>query len=170
MAGYRKLGRSSDQRSAMLRSLATDLIWHGKIETTEMRAKEVRKLVEKLVTIAVKEHGNVVEVQKTVFNEKAQSEEIMVKNDSPSKLAARRRILSVLYNYQMPQNAKESRAEYKERVADINHPVIEKLFGELAPKYAKRNQDSGAKGGYTRIYKLGPRRGDAAEMVIIELV
>lgn len=170
MAGYRKLGRTTDKRNAMLRSLATDLIWHGKIETTEMRAKEVRKLVEKMVTIAVKEYGNVVEVQKTVFNEKAQSEEIMVKNDSPSKLAARRHIMSVLYNYQMPKNAKENRSDYKERAGEINNPVMEKLFGELAPKYAKRNEDSGAKGGYTRIYKMGPRRGDAAEMVIIELV
>ncbi|MDD3242305.1 MAG: 50S ribosomal protein L17 [Eubacteriales bacterium] len=170
MAGYRKLGRSSDQRSAMLRSLTTDLIWHGKIETTEKRAKEVRRQAEKLITIAVKEYGNVVEVEKRVFNSKGQSEEITVKNDSPSKLAARRHLMSVLYNYKTPKNAKENRTDYKERTGDINNAVIEKLFGELAPKYAKRSEESSAKGGYTRIYKLGPRRGDAAEMVIIELV
>lgn len=170
MAGHRKLGRSSDQRNAMLRSLATDLIWHGKIETTETRAKEVRKVVEKLVTTAVKEHANIVEVEKTVFNDKGQTEEITVKNDSPSRLAARRRIMAVLYNYKAPRNTKENRQDYRERTGDIKNPVVEKLFGEWAPKYAKRNEEGTAKGGYTRIYKLGPRRGDGTEMVIIEMV
>jgi len=111
-----------------------------------------------------------VEVEKTVFNDKGQTAEVTVKNDSPSKLAARRHLMAVLYNYKTPKNAKENRTEYRERTGDINNAVIEKIFGELAPKYAKRNEESGAKGGYTRMYKMGPRRGDAAEMVIIELV
>ena len=113
MFGTRKLGRTSDQRRAMLRQLTTDLLEHGKLETTFCRAKEVQPVVEKMITLGKK--GN---------------------------LAAYRRALSYIT---------------KEDVAN-------KLFKEIAPKYADRN------GGYTRVTRTGPRRGDAAEMAIIELV
>jgi large subunit ribosomal protein L17 len=170
MAEHRKLGRPTDQRVAMLRSLTTDLIWHGKITTTEARAKEVRKLAEKMITIAINEYDKTVEVEKTVFNEKHQTKEINVTNDAPSKLHARRLVMQTLYNYTEPKKKDESRSEYKERTGEINNPVVEKLFREIAPKYKKRAEEKGTKGGYTRIMKLGPRLGDAAEMVIIELV
>jgi large subunit ribosomal protein L17 len=170
MANHRKLGRPTNQRVAMLRSLTTDLIWHGKITTTEARAKEVRKMAEKLITLAINECENTVEVEKTVFNEKSQTKEIKVTNDAPGRLHARRQIMQTLYNYAEPVQAKESKSEYKERTGEINNPVVEKLFREIAPKYKKRAADKGIGGCYTRIMKLGPRLGDAAELVIIELV
>jgi large subunit ribosomal protein L17 len=170
MAEHRKLGRPTDQRIAMLRSLTTDLIWHGKITTTEARAKEVRKIAEKIITLAVNEYDKTVDVEKEVFNEKNQTKEITLTNDAPSKLHARKQIMKTLYNYAEPKKKKENRGEYKERVGMINNPVVEKLFREIGPKYRKRGEDKGTKGGYTRIMKLGPRLGDAAEIVIIELV
>ena len=170
MAEHRKLGRPTSQRVAMLRSLTTDLIWHGKITTTEARAKEIRKLAEKIITIAVNEYDKTVELEKTVFNEKHQTKEINVVNDAPSKLHARRLIMQTLYNYTEPRKKDENRADYKERTGEINNPVVEKLFREIGPKYRKRAEEKGTKGGYTRIMKLGPRLGDAAELVIIELV
>jgi large subunit ribosomal protein L17 len=166
----RKLGRPTDQRIAMLRSLTTDLIWHGKITTTEARAKEVRKLAEKIITIAMDEYDKTVEVEKTVFNEKNQTKEITVTNDAPSKLHARKQIMKTLFNYPEPKKKKENREEYRERVGEINNPIVEKLFREIGPKYRKRSEEKGMRGGYTRIMKLGARVGDAAEMVIIELV
>ncbi len=170
MAEHRKLGRPTDQRVAMLRSLTTDLIWHGRITTTEARAKEVRKLAERVITLAVNNHEDTVQVEKTVFNEKNQTKEITVSNDGADKLHARRQILKTLYNYTEPKGKKESRTEYKQRAGEVNNPVVEKLFREIGPKYQKRAEEKGTKGGYTRILKMGPRRGDAAEMVILELV
>jgi large subunit ribosomal protein L17 len=170
MAEHRKLGRPTAQRVAMLRSLTTDLIWHGKITTTEARAKEVRKLAEKLITLAMDEYDKTVQAEKTVFNEKKQTKEITVTNDAPSKLHARRQIMKQLFNYPEPKKKKENREEYKERAGEVNNPVVEKLFREIGPKYRKRAEEKGARGGYTRIMKLGARLGDAAELVIIELV
>lgn len=170
MAEPRKLSRPTDQRIAMLRSLTTDLIWHGRIKTTEARAKEVRKLAERIITLAVDEYDKTVEVEKTVFNEKHQTKEITVTNDAPSKLHARKQIMKTLYNYAEPKKKKESNYDYKERTGGINNPVVEKLFREIGPKYRKRAEEKGTKGGYTRILKLGARVGDAAELVILELV
>lgn len=170
MAEHRKLGRPTDQRVAMLRSLTTDLIWHGKITTTEARAKEVRRLAEKIITLAVNDYDKTVETEKEVFNEKKQSKEITVVNDAPAKLHARKQIMKFLYNYEEPRKKKENSVDYKERTGEINNPVVEKLFREIGPKYRKRAEDKGIKGGYTRILKMGPRVGDAAELVIIELV
>ena len=119
MAGYRRLGRTSDQRKALLRDLVTDLIINGRIETTEMKAKELRRLAEKMVTLGKK-----------------------------GTLAARRHAAEIIRFEQ----------------ADEKQNALQKLFNEIAPKYAKRN------GGYTRIYKLGKRQGDAADMAIIEFV
>ena len=170
MAEHRKLGRPTDQRVAMLRSLTTDLIWHGKITTTEARAKEVRRLAEKMITLAVNDYDKTVQVEKEVFNEKHQTKEITVTNDAPAKLHARKQIMKTLYNYAEPRKKKENRDEYNERVGMVNNPVVEKLFRDIGPKYRKRAEEKGIKGGYTRILKVGPRLGDAAKMVILELV
>ncbi|MCL2387177.1 MAG: 50S ribosomal protein L17 [Defluviitaleaceae bacterium] len=177
MPGYRKLGRTSSQRKAMLRSLTTQLIYHGKIVTTETRAKEVRKIAEKLITLAAKEAKNyntetiTVKVPqkdakgrrvKTVENGRKVTEynEVQreINKDMPTRLAARRKILSVLYPVtEAPENRRRMRSESKE----IN---IANVMFEKAEKYESRN------GGYTRMVKIGPRRGDAAPMVLLELV
>ena len=158
---YRKLGRPSDQRKAILRTLTTALIWNGRIETTETRAKEVRSIAEKLITLAVKEYDNTVTVTKNGET---------YTNDAPSKLAARRAMMAYLYDVKEAKGDKESKSEYKARTADVNHPVVEKLMREYGPKYAKRAADLGQGGGYTRIIKIGARRGDAAPMAILELL
>ena len=119
MANHRKLGRPTDQRVAMLRSLTTDLIWHGKITTTEARAKEVRKMAEKLITLAIHEFDKTETVEKSVFNEKHQTKEVTVTNDSASKLHARRLIMQTLYNYAEPKKDKETKSAYKERTAAL---------------------------------------------------
>lgn len=121
--GYRKLGRTSDQRKALLRDLATSLIVSERIETTEARAKEVRSVVEKLITLGKK-----------------------------GDLASRRNAAKTLRNVEI-LNEDES-----------TQTALQKLFGEIAERYNERQ------GGYTRILKVGPRRGDGAESVIIELV
>jgi len=178
MAGYRKLGRTTSQRKAMLRNLTTNLLYHGKIKTTETRAKEVRKVAEKLITIAVKERDNFEEVtikakvprkdakgrrikedvngkRVTVYDEI----EKVIKKDMPSRLNARRKMLSVLYPVtEVPEKGRKKRTESK------SVDMAAKMFDDIAPKYADRN------GGYTRIIKIGPRKGDAAEEVILELV
>ena len=174
MAVQRKLGRATDQRKAMLKGLVTSLIKDGKIETTQARAKEVRNIAEKLITIAVKEADNFTSKQikisapkldstgkkmtKSATSKNGRKYEVvdreektdMVTVDNPSRLHARRQVIKWLY-----------------RVKDSDGKVLNlanKLFDEIAPRYKGRN------GGYTRIYRLGPRRGDAAEMVILELV
>lgn len=178
MPGYRKLGRTSSQRKALLRNQVTNLLYHGKIRTTEQKAKEVRKIVEPLIAMAVKERDNFEEVtvtqkvaKKTADGKRVkevvdgkkvtQFEEIekVIKKDSPTRLKARREILRVVYPVtEVPTEAAGKKANTKK--VDL----AEKLFDEIAPKYADRN------GGYTRIIKIGPRKGDAAEEVIIELV
>ena len=182
MPGYRKLGKTSSQRKALLRNQITALLYHGKIVTTEARAKEIRKQVEGLIALAVKEKDNFEEVtvkakiarkdsegkrvkevkevngkQKkvTVYDEVDKT----IKKDKPSRLHARRKMLSVLYDVtEVPTEAAGRKKGTKK--ADI----VAKLFDEYAPKYASRN------GGYTRIVKIGPRKGDAAMEVLIELV
>ncbi len=165
----RKLGKPSDQRVALLRNQTTALLWNGKVVTTVARAKEVRSIAEKIITIAVKEYDNSETVEKESRNEKAQIVKREVVNDKPSKLAARRAIMAYLYDVPETKKKDESKSDYKERTEDRTHPIVEKLFRDIAPKYAKR-AEAGKKGGYTRMYKLGPRRGDAAEMVVLELV
>jgi len=160
----RKLGKASDTRDAMLRNLTTALLWNGKIVTTEARAKEVRPIAEKIITLAISEYKNTVSVEKETRNDKQQIVKVTKTNDLPGKLHARRQIMSYLYDIPLPRKDKETKTEYAERVKETPHPVLEKLFREIAPKY------DGRKGGYTRIYKLGPRRGDATEMAVIELV
>lgn len=169
----RKLGRPTNQRKAMLRNLVTALICNGRLVTTEARAKEIRPIVEKFVTLAIAEYKNseTVTVKKQITNDKGEIEvkEVEVVKDMPSKLHARRQMLSYLYDVPAPRLVKEdgkleNKKEYKARTADRRHVAVERLFRDLAPAYDGRN------GGYTRIMKMGPRRGDAAEQVVIEFV
>ena len=169
MAGYRKLSRTADQRKALIRSQVTALIQHGKIVTTEAKAKEIRKVAEGLIakdnfeTVTVtakvarkdkdgKRVKEVVNGKKTTVYDEVQKE---IKKDAPSKLHARRQMAKVLYP------VKEVPAEGK-KAKEID--LTDKLFNEIAPKYANRN------GGYTRIVKIGLRKGDAAMEVVLELV
>ena len=170
MATERKLGRTASQRKAMLRNLTTNLLWYGRIETTEAKAKEVRSIVDKMITLAIREYDQTVDVEKEFYNDKKQIVKQTFTNDLPSKLHARRLMMAYLYDIKEAKKDDENKAEYRERTKDNRHPVVEKLFREYGPKYRARNQEKNCAGGYTRIYKLGPRRGDAAEMVIIELV
>ena len=166
----RKLGKPTNQRKALLRNQVTNLLWYGKIETTLARAKEVSAVAEHYITLAVRECDNTVEVTKESKNDKQQLVSLTVTNDAPSKLHARRQIMSYLYNIPAAKKDDESKKEYKERTKDVKYPVVEKLFREIGPKYKARKAEKGIGGGYTRIVKKGPRRGDAAEMVILELV
>ena len=178
MAKYRKLGRTSSQRKALLRNQVTALLNNGKIVTTEAKAKEIRKIAEGLIALAVKEKDNFEEVtvkakvarkdkdgkrvkevvdgkKVTVYDEVEKT----IKKDKPSRLHARREMLKVLYPVkEVPAEA----AGKKKNTKQVDLPA--KLFDEIAPKYAERN------GGYTRMIKKGPRRGDGAEVVILELV
>ncbi len=170
MASQRKLGRTASQRKAMLRNLTTNLLWYGRIETTEAKAKEVRSIADKMITLAIREYDQTTEIEKEFYNDKKQIVKQTFTNDLPSKLHARRLMMSYLYDIRELKKDDESKSDYKERTKDNKHPVVEKLFREYGPKYRARNQEKNCAGGYTRIYKLGPRRGDAAEMVILELV
>ena len=178
MAGYRKLGRTSSQRKALIRSQVTALLHNGKIVTTEARAKEIRKVAEGLIALAVKEKDNFETVKvtakvarkdkagkrvKEVVNGKKvtvyDEVEKEIKKDLPSRLHARRQMLKVLYDVtEVPQAA----AGKKKNTKSVDLP--KKLFEEIAPKYVSRN------GGYTRIVKIGQRKGDAAMEVVLELV
>ena len=179
MAKYRKLSRTSAQRKALLRNQVTALLYYGRIETTEAKAKEIRKIAESIIALGVKEKDNyeLVKVQakvarkdkdgKRVKETNAEGKKVTVydevekeiKKDNPSRLHARRQMLKVLQPVvSVPtENAGKTRATKKV-------DMVAKIFDELAVKYADR------KGGYTRIIKVGPRKGDAAMMVIIELV
>ena len=169
MAKYRKLGRSASQRKALIRAEVTNLLHHGKIITTEAKAKEIRKVAEKLIALAVREKDNFetvtvdAKVAKKDENGKRVKEVVDVqkeiKKDLPSRLHARRRMLKVLYPVtEVPTAAAGKKANTKK--VDLTA----KLFDEYAPKYAERN------GGYTRIVKIAQRKGDAALKVVLELV
>ena len=178
MAKYRKLGRTSSQRKALLRNQVTNLLHHGRIITTEAKAKEVAKIAEGLIALAIKEKDNfetvtvtakvarkdkdgkrvkeVVDGKKVTVFDTVDKE---IKKDKPSRLHARRQMLRVLYGVTEVPAAPAGR---KKNTKTVDMPA--KLFDEIAPKYANRN------GGYTRIVKIGPRKGDAAMEVLIELV
>ena len=170
MAHQRKLGRTAGQRKALLRGLVTNLFQNGKIVTTEAKAKEVRRIAEHYISLAVNESDNTVTTTKITHNDKDQKVELQVVNDAPSKLHARRQMTAYLYNVPQQKLADENKKEYKERTKDVKYPCVEKLFREIAPKYKALNAEKNCAGGYTRILKKGPRRGDAAEMVILELI
>ena len=166
----RKLGVTTAQRKSMLRNLSSDLLWYGKITTTEDRAKEVRSYTEKLITLAMNTYSDNVETKKTETNSTGKEVTVTVIKDGPKKLAARRKLMASLFDLQEVKGFKETNSAFKARTKDINHPLIEKIFNEIAPKYAARKEELGQGGGYTRILKCGPRKGDAAEVAIIELV
>ncbi len=178
MAKYRKLGRTSSQRKALIRAEVTNLLHYGKIVTTEAKAKEIRKVAEKLIALAVREKDNfetvtvdakvakkdsdgkrvkeVVDGKKVTVYETVQKE---IKKDLPSRLHARRQMLKVLYPVtEVPTEIAGKKANTKKI------DLTAKLFDEYAPKYAERN------GGYTRIVKIAQRKGDAALKVVLELV
>ena len=123
-----------------------------------------------MITIAINDYDKTVSVKKKAYNDKHQAVELTVKNDMPSKLAARRQLAAYLYEMKVQKKEDENRVDYKERTKDIKHPLIEKMFNEIAPKYDKRAIESGIGGGYVRMAKMGPRRGDASEMVMLSLV
>ena len=168
MTAQRKLGKATDLRLALLKNQVSQLLWNGKLETTEARAKEVQKLAEKYITLAVNTYQDTVEVEKQKVD-KAKNTTVTVKvvNDGPKKLAARRKLMASLADLQETRQAKESSGEYKLRTKTVRHPLIEKMFNEYAPKFDKLAQESGQKGGYTAIYKMNARRGDGAEMALI---
>ncbi len=178
MAKYRKLGKTSSQRKALMRNQVTQLLYHGRIITTEARAKEIRKWTEKLIALAVREKDNYEEVtvkakvarkdadgkrvkevidgkRVTVYDEVDKT----IKKDLPSRLHARRQMLQILYPVtEVPKEL----AGRKRNTKKVDLPA--KLFDEIAPKYVDR------KGGFTRIIKIGERKGDGAMEVVIELV
>lgn len=165
-----KLGKNTKQRMAMLRNQASQLLWYGKIETTAARAKELQSYVEKLITKAVNTYDDVVEFDVIAKDKKGKEIKTTSIKDGPKKLAARRAIMAKTYDLQEIKAFNEKKSDYKKRTEQIQHPLMEKLFNELAPKYAQRKEELGQGGGYTRVYLLGQRRGDAAETAIIELV
>ncbi len=166
----RKLGLNATQRMALIKNQATALLWYGRIETTEERAKEVASYVAKIITLAVNTYDDVIETEVTVKDEKGKETKKTLIKDGVKKLNARRKIISLVNDMQEVKGFKESKADFKKRTADIKSPLIEKIFDEYAKKYADRKEEKGQGGGYTRIYKLGARKGDAAEVAIIELV
>lgn len=165
-----KLGKRTDQRMAMLKNQVSELLWYGQIETTVDRAKAVRSLAEKYITIAMRAYQDDVKVTKTVTNAKGAKSEVVFTNDGPKKLAARRRLMAELVDLKEIKGDKESKSAYKARIKDTKHPLIEKIFKEYAPKYDARKNELGQGGGYTRILKTGNRRGDAAETCILQLI
>jgi large subunit ribosomal protein L17 len=165
-----KLGKTSEQRVAMLRNQASELLWYGRITTTEAKAKELQPYVEKIITKAIKVYDANEEKEVKKTDSKGKEVTVKVIKDSPKKLAARRAIMAKLRDLQEVKAFNEKKADYKARTKDVKHPLMEKLFNEIAPKYAQRAEELGQGGGYTRIYLLGERRGDGAEEAIIELV
>ena len=175
---YRKLGKNSSQRKALLRNQVTALILNEKIVTTQARAEEVQKIAERLITLAIRERDNyeTVKVKAKVARKDKDGKRIKeekdgkkvtvydevekeIKKDKPSRLHARRQMLKVFYPVtEVPSEG----AQRKNKTKKIDLPA--KLFDEIAPRYVDR------KGGYTRIVKIGPRHGDAAMQVLIELV
>ena len=170
MAGYNKLNKRPSIRDAIIRNQVSTLLWTGRVETTYARAKAVQRVAEKIIALAVKTYGDSVKVVKEVVNEKGVKVKQEVINDGPTKLAARRKIMAQVYDLQEQRQPKEAKAAFDARTDGINHPLLEKIFNVLAPRYKSRADEKGVNGGYSRVVKLGPRRGDAAEAAIIELV
>ncbi len=203
MAKYRKLGRTSDQRKALLRNQVTALLYHGRIVTTETKAKEVKKIAEGLIALAIKEKDNydMVTIEAKVARKDKDGKRVKqivdrddptkvlsettrddkgkiirkengkvvtvydtetreIKKDQPSRLHARHQMLKVLYG--VTETPDKKGAGYKKAIKKVD--MVARLFDEIAPRYADR------KGGYTRIVKIGPRKGDAAMEVVLELV
>lgn len=146
-----KLGMTAEQRQAMLRNQASELLWYGKITTTKARAKALQPYVEKIITKAVKVYDDNVETQTKKADKKGKEVTVKSIKDSPKKLAARRAIMAKLRDLQEVKAFSEKKSDFKKRTADIQHPLMEKLFNEIAPKYAQRAEELGQGGGYTRL-------------------
>lgn len=166
----KQLNRPTDERLAIMRNQATDLLWKGKITTTVARAKSLQSYTEKLLTLAINSYEDVVKVQKTSKNKKGETVTREVLNDGPKKLAARRKIMAKTYTVKEERKPGEKKADYIARIDNIKHPLLEKIFNVYAPKYAARIKETGIGGGYTRVLKVGARKGDNAPMAIIELI
>ncbi len=164
-----KLGRPTDQRLAVLRNQVSHLFKYGRIETTVAKAKAVSQEAEKILTLAINSYEDNAKTEKTITENGTKVKKEVV-NDGPKKLAARRKIMAFLYDLKEERREKEGLEAYRARTQGINHPLIEKIFNIYAPKYAERAKELGTKGGYTRVIKTGARRGDAAELAIVELV
>ena len=165
-----KLGRTAEQREALLRNQASELLWYGKITTTRAKAKELQPYVEKIITKAIKVYDDNVEFDIVKTDKKGKEITEKGVKDSAKKLAVRRELMAKLRDLQEIKPFTEKKSDFKKRTGDIQHPLMEKLFNEIAPKYAQRAEEKGQGGGYTRIYLLGARRGDGAEEAIIELI
>lgn len=165
-----KLGKASDQRNAMLRNLVTDLLWNGKIETTVDRAKATQRLAEKYITIAIRAYDDVITETKTVTGKNGKEKQTKATRDGVKRLAARRRLLAYLYDRKEQRVKGEKKSAYVARTEAIKYPLIEKLFDEIAPKYADRAKEVGQGGGYARVLKTTVRRGDNAQLALVELI
>lgn len=139
----RKLGVNSAQRKAILRNQASNLLWYGRIETTLATAKEVRSYTEKIITLAMNTYEDTVEEKITTKNAKGKDVTKTVIKDGAKKLAARRKIMTLTYDFQEQKGFKESKPAFKARTKDIRHPLMEKIFNEIAPKYAERKKKCG---------------------------
>lgn len=164
-----KLGRPSKERLAVLRNQVSYLLWYGRIETTVAKAKAVASKAEKILTLAINTYQDNVTVKKTVTVDGKKVEKEVV-NDGVKKLNARRKMMAFLYDLEEQRDKKEKLADFKARTDGVNHALIEKIFNVYAPKYAERAKEVGNFGGYTRVIKTTARRGDAAELAIVELI
>ena len=165
-----KLGKPTDQKLALVSNLATDLLWYGRIETTFERAKAAARLAEKIITLAVDTYEDVVTVDKTTLDNNGKEKTVTISKDGVKKLNARRTIIAKLYDRQEHRKKGEKLADFQARTQGIEMPLIEKIFDDIAPKYAERIKEKGQRGGYTRVLKTTIRRGDNAQMAIVELV
>lgn len=170
MAAVKKLGRPTKERLAVLRNQASYLLWNGKLETTVEKAKATRSYTERLLTLAINTYEDTIEVEREVVNSKGKKVKKVVLNDGPKKLAARRKLMSKLYDIQEQRVKGEKKEDFAKRTGEVAHPLIEKIFNVYAPMYAKRAQETGTKGGYTTIVKIGARRGDNAEMAVVKML
>lgn len=166
----RKLGKPTDQRLAMVSNLATDILWYGHIETTFDRAKAAARVVDKVITLAVNSYEDVVTAEKKTVDANGKEKTVSVSKDGAKKMNARRQIVKLVENRQEQRKKGEKLADFEARTQGIEMPLVEKIFDDLAPKYAARNKEVGQKGGYTRVVKTTIRRGDNAQMAIVELV
>ncbi len=166
----RKLGKPTDQRLAMLSNMASDILWYGHIETTFDRAKAAARVVEKVLTLAINSYEDVVTSDKKTTDAAGKEKTVTISKDGPKKLAARRKIIALVEDRQEHRQKGEKSADFKTRQTGIEMPLVEKIFDELAPKYAERAKEVGQSGGYTRVIKTSIRRGDNAQMAIVELI
>ena len=165
-----KLSLPTDERNALISGLVTDLLWHGKIETTLAQAKAASRMADKCITIAISGCEDVISEEKKATDNKGKETKATVVKDGPKKLIARRKLMAILYDKQEEKGKNEKKSAYKARTEQIQHPLIERIFDDLAPKYAKRAEELGTKGGYTRVLKTSLRRGDNAQLAIVTLV